>query len=208
MNESSLLKGIASGNQTAFRQLYQLYSDKVYNTVLSYTQNVEDAEEILQDVFISIFDTAAKFQYNSTINTWIYRIAVNKSLDFLRKKNSAKRKGIFLSLYKKDSQEIKYDSTDFIHPGVRLENQENAATLFKVIKKLPDNQKTAFILTHIEDLSQQETADVMKITRKAVESLIQRAKANLKKDLEKYFPERGTQQLNTSKETWTTGKRT
>jgi RNA polymerase sigma-70 factor (ECF subfamily) len=80
---------------------------------------------------------------------------------------------------------------DFAHPGVKLENQEDAKLLFKVIDGLSENQKTAFILTQIEDLPQQEVAEIMKITRKAVESLVQRSKANLKKNLANQYPDRG-----------------
>jgi len=189
--ENKILKEIADGSETALQELYGRYSVRAYNTIISYTQNVEDAEEVLQDVFINVFTSASKFQFNSSVSTWIYRISVNKSLDFLRKKNSNKRKGFFTSLYHKDSNEIKFDTPDFVHPGVKLENKENAAYLFKVIDTLPDNQKTAFILTNVEGLPQQETAEIMKVSRKAVESLVQRAKANLRKGLEKYFPERG-----------------
>tara|TARA_R110000868_G_scaffold209980_2_gene459924 strand:+ start:71 stop:655 length:585 start_codon:yes stop_codon:yes gene_type:complete len=189
--ENKILKEIAGGSEAALQELYGRYSVKAYNTIISYTQNVEDAEEVLQDVFINVYTSASKFQFNSSVSTWIYRISVNKSLDFLRKKNSNKRKGFFTSLYHKDSSEIKFDTPDFVHPGVKLENKENAAFLFKVIDTLPDNQKTAFILTNVEGLSQQETAEIMKVSRKAVESLVQRAKANLRKGLEEYFPERG-----------------
>ena len=189
--ENKILKEIAGGSEAALQELYGRYSVKAYNTIISYTQNVEDAEEVLQDVFINVYTSASKFQFNSSVSTWIYRISVNKSLDFLRKKNSNKRKGFFTSLYHKDSNEIKFDTPDFVHPGVKLENKENAAFLFKVIDTLPDNQKTAFILTNVEGLSQQETAEIMKVSRKAVESLVQRAKANLRKGLEEYFPERG-----------------
>lgn len=198
MNDDETLHAIAEGNETSLRSLYDRYSEKVFNTVISYTQNAEDAEEILQDVFVSIHHTAAKFQFNSSVSTWIYKITVNKSLDFLRRKNTDKRKGIFTSLYKKDSAEIKYDLLEFNHPGIKLENKEDAGFLFKVIDTLPNSQKTAFILTNIEDLSHQEAGDIMNASRKAVESLVQRAKANLRKGLEKYFPERGNHKRNTS----------
>ncbi|MFT6895513.1 MAG: RNA polymerase sigma factor (sigma-70 family), partial [Algoriphagus sp.] len=174
-----------------FKQLYDRYSAKVYNTLLSYTKNAEDAEELLQDVFLTIYNSAASYRSESKVSTWVYRVSVNKSLDFLRKKNSQKRFGIFSSLYRKDSVEILYESVDFAHPGVKLENQEDAKLLFKVIDGLSENQKTAFILTQIEDLPQQEVAEIMKITRKAVESLVQRSKANLKKNLANQYPDRG-----------------
>ncbi len=191
MDEKDYIVQIIKGNEEAFQKLYELYSSKVYNTIISYTKNEEDAEEVLQDVFVTIYNSASTFRLESSVSTWIYRIAVNKSLDFLRKKNSTKRFGIFTSLYKKDSGEIIHESVDFIHPGIKLENKEDSQLLFKAMDSLPENQKTAFILTQIEGLSQQDAADIMKVSRKAVESLLQRSKANLKKDLEKYYPNRG-----------------
>ncbi|MFC5623109.1 RNA polymerase sigma factor [Algoriphagus winogradskyi] len=196
--DSLWIRQLIEGNDLAFKMLYDHYSPKVYNTLLSYTKNAEDAEELLQDVFMTVYNTAKTFRADSSVSTWIYRISVNKALDFLRKKNSTKRFGIFSSLYKKDSAEIKYESVDFIHPGVKLENQENARILFRVIDELSEKQKTVFILTQIEDLSQQEVADILQTTRKAVESLLQRAKANLKVALEKHFPERGNSPKNPS----------
>jgi RNA polymerase sigma-70 factor (ECF subfamily) len=73
---------------------------------------------------------------------------------------------------------------DFHHPGVALDKKENAARLFKAISQLPDNQKTAFTLHKLEDLSYQEVSDVMKTSVSAVESLMHRAKQNLRKILE------------------------
>lgn len=191
LDERSCLQAISNGSEAELERLYHHYADKVYNTVISYTKNEEDAEELLQDVFVTIYNTASKFQFNSSVSTWIYRIAVNKSLDFLRKKNSAKRSGIFTSLYKKGSAEIRYESADFVHPGVKLENKEDAQLLFRAIDALSENQKTAFILTQIEGLPQTEVADIMNQSRKSVESLVQRAKANLRKELIKVFPMRG-----------------
>lgn len=182
---------IARGNENALEKIYEHYSTKVFNTVISYTKNQEDAEELHQDIFVTIFNTASSFRKDAKVSTWIYRIAVNKSLDFLRKKKSLKRGGIFTSLYKKDSGDLAIESTDFIHPGIKMEQTENAQLLFRIIDAIPEKQKTAFILTQIEELSQKEAAEIMKTSRKAVESLLQRAKSNLKKELEKLYPERG-----------------
>jgi RNA polymerase sigma-70 factor (ECF subfamily) len=80
------------------------------------------------------------------------------------------------------------EKADFVHPGVLAEQRERAAYLFKAIAQLPENQKTAFVLSHVEDLSQKEVAAVMEISVKAVESLLQRAKGNLRKYLEGIRP--------------------
>lgn len=179
--EIALLQSLARGNKQAFQQCYGLFSEKVYNTAISYVQNNADAEEITQDVFVKIYQNAGKFQGNSAVGTWVYRITVNASLNHLKKKNRFS----FLSIGPSER-----DQPDFEHPGILLENKEEAKILFKVIQSLPDQQKTAFILSFIEHLPRQEVADIMELSLKAVESLLQRAKGNLRKKLEKIYPNR------------------
>jgi RNA polymerase sigma-70 factor (ECF subfamily) len=84
-----------------------------------------------------------------------------------------------------DGNEPMQELPDFHHPGVAMERKENAARLFKAIARLPENQKTAFTLHKLEDLSYLEISDVMKTSIAAVESLMHRAKQNLRKMLEK-----------------------
>ena len=165
--EQELLNSIVKGDRDAFRQLYELFSDKVYNTAISYTQNVPDAEEVTQDVFTNIFRNASKFKGEAALSTWIYRITVNTSLNHIK----SKKRFSFLSFGSPSM-----DEPDFDHPGILLEKKENARTLFKVINSLPANQKTAFILSFVEGLSRQEVADIMEMNLKAVASLLQRAK--------------------------------
>lgn len=176
-----IIQKITQGDQDAFRELYDLFSEKVYNTALSYTQNEADAEEVTQDVFVAIFKNAAKFKGNSTVNTWVYRITVNTALNFLQRK----KRHSFLQF-----TEIKTSPPDFEHPGVLLENKERAKALFATIDRLPDRQKTAFILSFIEELPRKEVAEIMELSLKAVESLLQRAKQNLSKKLKNQYPNR------------------
>ncbi|WP_109830890.1 RNA polymerase sigma factor [Reichenbachiella versicolor] len=189
--DESLIEAIARQENSALAILYERYSKKVYNTAISYLQNAEDAEEVTQDVFTTIYQKASKYRGEAKVSTWIYRVTVNKSLDMIRRKNSEKRKGFFVSLYKKDSGDLAYDQSTFDHPGVKLEHKENAQQLFKVINELPDKQKSVFILTQVEGLPQVEVAEILNTTRKAVESVLARAKQNLRKKLEKYYPNRG-----------------
>lgn len=179
--ETEIIQAIVSGEQRAFKMLYAGYAEKVYNTALSYSKSIEDAEEITQDVFIKIFKSAASFNGNAALSTWIYRIAVNTSLNYLKKK---KRFTLFKSTFSSA------ENIEFEHPGVLLENKENAATLYKAMECLPDTQKTAFILSYIEELPRQEVADIMETSLKAVEALLQRAKKNMRSELEKRYPHR------------------
>ncbi len=164
-------------------ELYQQYKNIVYNIALQYVQNREDAEEILQDVFITVYEKLDTFRNESTCSTWIYRIAINKSLDFLRALKRKKRFAFITSLFYNGTNELKKDISEFNHPGVLLEQKEELEELFLLINQLPDNQKTALILLKTEDKSQQEVAEIMNISTKAVESLFQRAKNNLKKKI-------------------------
>ena len=189
MLPEQLLQEIASGNQASLKKLYALFKDKVYNTALAYLQNIEEAEEAAQDVFIEIYQSAANFKATSSVSTWIYRITVNKCLDRLRHQKRQKRFAFISSIFKQEGNELAYDAQGFEHPGVQLENKEMASTLFAAIKQLPENQQTVFILKQVEGLHQKEIAEVTGLTEKAVEGLMQRAKANLRKLLEKFYDE-------------------
>lgn len=178
IEEQKLIRAIAEGDQEAFKKLYQLYAERVYNTVISYMQNVEDAEEVTQDVFTSIYKYAKNFKGNSKLSTWIYRISVNTSLNAIKKK--AKRKN-----FHQLSDDL--EKPDFNHPGILIEQKENAASLFRAIDELNDRQKTVFILSIIENLPRKEVANIMDMNLKAVESLLQRAKSSLRQKLEKMY---------------------
>ena len=149
------------------------------------------AEDITQEVFITVFKSILSFNEKSALSTWIYRITVNKSLDHLRAKNRQKRQGIFSRIF--NTEEDVPDPPVFDHPGILLERKEDARYLFEAIETLPDNQKTVFILTQIEELPQKEIAEIMNLSIKAVESLLQRAKANLRKKLSSIYDRRNKQ---------------
>lgn len=154
----------------------------VFNLALQYCQNRQDAEEITQDVFVKIFDKWHTFRKDADPKTWIYRITINQSLDFLKFKQRKKRSFITL-LLGRDKMNHENLLPDFDHPGVLMEQDESLKILMQKIYRLPENQKTVIILLKIEDLSQKEVAKIMKLTEGAVESLFQRAKASLKKIL-------------------------
>jgi RNA polymerase sigma factor (sigma-70 family) len=171
-----------------FDNIFLKNRHQVYNTVLSLLQNQSDAEDVTQEVFVTVYENLKNFKEQSKISTWIYRIAVNKSLDFLKAKKTQKRLGFLISIFgnKNDNREI-YDIPDFVHPGVISERREQAAILFKAIDKLPDNQKVAFNLSKIEGLSYAEIAEIQKISVSSVESLLFRARQNLQKFLREYL---------------------
>lgn len=185
MQEPELIEGLRKGHEKAFEALVHLYQDKIYNTCLGLLQNEWDAEEVTQDVFIKVFESISHFRGEASLGTWLYRIAVTRSLDVQRKKGRKKRKGFIQSLFGREEND--WMAADFHHPGVMAEQKENAAILFKAIGQLPEQQQAAFLLQKLEGLSQQEIADVLKTSAGAVESLLHRARTNLRKLLEDHY---------------------
>jgi RNA polymerase sigma factor (sigma-70 family) len=178
LTETELIERLRKGEQQAYRLLYATYSHKVFNTALGIVQQEQDAENIVQEVFIRVYNGIQDFRQKAALQTWLYRMAVNASLDCLRSRNR---------LYKAGMPETELQVPDFHHPGVVAENKENAALLFKALRRLPDNQMAAFVLQKTEGLSLAEIAAVMQLSEGAVESLLSRAKANLRRLLENLY---------------------
>ncbi len=147
-------------------------------------KNTEEAKDMAQEVFIHVYQNTSKFKGESLMSTWIYRIAVNKCLEEIRRRGRQKRSA---ELQDVDDSVVQNKVTDFQHPGIALENKERAAVLVNAIDQLPEQQKVAFTLAKVEHLSYEEIGKIMKKSSSSVESLIFRAKQNLKKLLEDYY---------------------
>lgn len=183
--ELVLIERLKQGDESAFRTLVEQYQDLVYNTALGIVQNQSDAEDVAQEVFIQVFRSIGSFKSEAKLSTWIYRITTTRSLDLLRAKKSKKRFGLLKRLWETEEESPVENISDFNHPGVSLERKEEAAQLMAAITQLPENQKVAFILHKLEGLSYLEIAEIMGNTLPAVESLMHRARLNLRKILEK-----------------------
>ncbi len=181
-----LIKDLQQGVQQAFSQLVESYQHMVFNVALGIIQQHEEAEDIAQEVFLQVHQSVKDFKGEAKLSTWLYRITITKSLDWQRRKNRKKRFGVVQNLFGLNNEVI-YEAPEFYHPGVAMENKENAATLFKAINVLPDNQKIAFTLNKVEGLSYQDVADVMNVTVASVEAYLHRAKENLRKSLYNYY---------------------
>jgi RNA polymerase sigma-70 factor (ECF subfamily) len=186
MNEWTLIEQLKQGDEAAFRAIVDTWQNMVFNTAIGIVQNAEDAEDITQEVFVQVYQSVATFKGDSKFSTWLYRIAVTKSLDHERRKKRKKRFAFVKSLFGEDSA-IEVNPPDFNHPGIVLDKKEDASLLFQTIKELPENQRIAFTLHKVEGLSYQEVSEVMKTTVSSVESLMHRAKNNLRKKLETHY---------------------
>jgi RNA polymerase sigma-70 factor (ECF subfamily) len=171
---TDFFKKLKAGDKVAFNQLVELYSDRVLNTCYRFLVNKEDAEDISQEVFVEVFQSVRSFRGDSKLSTWIYRIAVTKSLDELKKRKRKKRITAIGRILHLD------DVADWIAGGIMPDNElqqgEKMNEIMIALDSLPDNQRVAFTLSKIEGYSNKEIADIMNTTIIAVESLVSRAK--------------------------------
>lgn len=186
MDDQNLLTALQIGSEQGYKELVDTYQEKVLNICLGYFPVYQDAEDITQEVFVKLFETIDNFRGEASLKTWVYRVAVNKCLEKLRYRKRGKRMAFFHSLIGLE-EHASHVASSFDHPGVALENKERTELLYKHIARLSEKQRTAFILHRMEGLSYQEIAGIMEVSLSSVESLLFRAKQNLKKSLRHYY---------------------
>ena len=187
MDESELINEVKAGKATAFKTLVEQYQDRVINTCYGFVRDKEDARDVAQDVFIEIYQSLENFREEAKLSTWIYRISVTKSLDFLRRKNRKKRMGKFKRLFNIDDVAERLEQPSGSNPDKNVEKMERDRILQQAIDRLPENQKIAVTLSKYEGFSNKEISGIMNTSVSSVESLIHRAKVNLKKKLYRYY---------------------
>jgi RNA polymerase sigma-70 factor (ECF subfamily) len=184
MIDSDIINLILQGDREKFRLLVERYQSIVFRTCMGFLHDKNDADDLTQDVFIQVYQSLQGFKGEAAFSTWIYRIAINASLNMVRK---SKRNPV---LHRLDTlfgagrdKEISFPVSDTENPESMLIRQEHSEWVQKALDKLPDNQRVAIILSKYDDLSQKEIAEIMNTSEGAVESLIQRAKKNLRMKL-------------------------
>jgi len=172
---------------TAFRAFIEAHQQQVYNLVLKMVQYVHDAEEITQDVFVDVYRKPDAYRGDAAVSTWLYRIAMNKCIDHLRRQQRKKRH--FLSaFFAPGITNAAEEPSHAHHPGVVTEQKEKLAILFRALNQLPANQHTAWVLGELENMSYKEISEVMQLSVSSVESLLFRARKNVKKILSGMYP--------------------
>lgn len=184
MEEFEIIRDILKGDKEKFRLLVEKYKQLVFRTCMGFVHDKDDADDLTQEVFIQAYQSLSKFKKESAFSTWLYRIAVNASLNKIRKESGRSFLQRIESMF---SGEIKNDppfsSSDLDNPENIFIRQEHSHWIQKALDSLPENQRTAIILSRYDDLPQKEVAEIMNITEGAVEALLQRAKKNLREKL-------------------------
>ncbi len=179
MDDAQLMQRVREGDEAAFRLIVETHQRQILNLCYRFVANQQDAEEVAQDVFIHLFRSAKTYQPTAKLSTYLYRIAVNLSLNRIRDR---KRKRMFSLEAMKSERHRELPHPDG-SPDRILEKSELAAQVRKVLDGLPESQRTAVVLKRFEGMSYEEIAGVMHCSVSAVESLLHRAKIGLKKKL-------------------------
>ncbi|HLO92089.1 MAG TPA: RNA polymerase sigma factor [Lentimicrobium sp.] len=174
---------IMHDNATSAKWLVDAYQVKVYNVCYSLLHNHHNAEDVTQDVFLEVIKHIDSFRGDSKLSTWIYRIAVNRSLNFIR---SARKRQIFKYIDELLSLSVSEESNFAYRPDPGNQDEQRLI-LQKALDTLPEKQRIAFTLNKIDDLSYKEISEIMNISHASVESLIHRAKLKLQKLLKDYY---------------------
>jgi RNA polymerase sigma-70 factor (ECF subfamily) len=175
------IQALQRGDVHAFEVLVLSYEKKVLNMCWYILQNKEEAEDATQDVFITIYQSIHKFKGEAKLSTWIHRITLNKCLENIRRAKRKKRFGIH--------QRIDTDFMDHTidlekNPAQVLMEKERTKAFLTAVQHLPENQRIAYTLHHMEEFSYKEISESMSLSLSAIESLIFRAKQQLKRQLE------------------------
>jgi len=184
--ELELVEELRQGSLEAFHELVEHYTEKAYHLALRITRNKEDAEEIVQDVFVTVHHKINRFEGKSAFSSWLYRITVNAAFMKLRKRKQ--HQAISFEELGASSHENmvsnRSDACDVNYMSSRHELQEALQT---AIVRLPEEYRTIFVLRDIDGLSNQEVGQMLNISVPAVKSRLHRSRLMLRKRLTKFY---------------------
>ena len=193
MNEGQTdfsVQALKAGDRAEFARLVDAYSSKIYRLALRMLGNSPDAEDVLQNTFLKVFQHIKEFESRSSLSTWLYRIASNEALMLLRKRKNE----ITLTDTEPEDDESDYSPVQLTDwcclPEEEFVSSESSAALDQAIQHLPEKLRIVFVLRDIEALSIQETSQTLELSETAVKTRLLRARLHLREYLSSYYSER------------------
>lgn len=181
-----LVEAIANGDVAAFEELVRRHDKKLLRIARQVTRSLEDAQDVVQETFLKVFERLHQFQRTSKFSTWLVRIAVNQALMKLRKKRFAQE--LPLEYEGSEGESLPIDVTDWSPDPERLYSRsELHEILRKALEKLSPSLRIVFILRDVEGLSLDETTAVLRLQPSAVKARLYRARLQLRESLSKHF---------------------
>ena len=190
-NEEALVRDLQNGNLEAYDKIVSIYQKKIYGLSFNLTRNQMDAQDVTQEVLLTLFRKINLFQGKSAFSSWVYRITVNASYMRLRTKKKEPNVSI-------DELMPSFNSAGFQQEKIQDWSENTESLIFtnetrnvinKAVDLLPEKEKVVFLLRDVEGLSTEKAGEILDLTIPAVKSRLHRARLFLRKKLSNYFEE-------------------
>jgi RNA polymerase sigma-70 factor (ECF subfamily) len=187
------IEALQAGDRREFARLVDTYSGPLHRLALKMLGNEPDAEDVLQNTFLKVFQHIGGFEGRSSLSTWLYRIASNEALMMLRKRRSETTFTDTLPEEDEDRISDPVELTDWCClPEEEFLSTESKAALDRAVQHLPETLRIVFVLRDIENLSIHETSQALGLSETAVKTRLLRARLRLREELGSYYGERLT----------------
>lgn len=183
-----IVERVLKGDVDSFALLVNKYQDRIYSAVFNYVSNPEDAVDVSQETFVKAYSKLHSFDSASAFYTWLYRIAINTAIDYIRRKKSRPADSLDDTKYTESGFEpVSYDMTS--DPETMLSRGIQKQSLRNAIHSLSEKLRNVIILHDVEGLSQEEVAEILRIPVGTVKSRVSRGRAELRYILQKQMGE-------------------
>jgi RNA polymerase sigma-70 factor (ECF subfamily) len=187
INDQELIAGLKAHEAQACEQLIADYADMVYRVCYRILQDPGDAEDAMQETFITVYRNIDSFRGDSKLSSWLYRVAANKSLSILRSRKRKQERNI--SLETDEGEELPITDENIIIPEELLLREENLQALQEALDAMSPKLRAAVILYELEDLSMKETAEALEISESAAKLRVHRGRIFLQQYLSQRLQE-------------------
>lgn len=187
ISDTTLIESFQAGCSESFDELMRRYETKVYNLALRLTRNIEDAQEVLQDVFVTVYRKVDGFEGKAKFSSWLYRITVNAAFMKLRKRRQDQSMSLSEILPQLAHSDLGQQSTFSFRADSLALNNEIKRVLDQAIGRLPEDYRAVFILRDVDGLSNKEVSDILSLTIPAVKSRLHRSRMMLRKRLQRFY---------------------
>lgn len=183
LEDQDMVRAVREGDTTAYRGLVEKYQQRVYGLIYGMVRNREDARDLTQEAFVKAYNNLDSFRLESSFYTWLYRIAMNVTIDFIRKRKRRATSGFDEGIASRDDDggisEIHHQDS----PSRALERKQLYGRIMDAISRLPEDQRQVLLLREVEGLAYKEIAAIMDIPEGTVMSRLYYARKKLQKAL-------------------------
>jgi len=187
-DDFQLVEAFRKGDEKAFEEIVRRYQRQVANIIYLTLGNREEVDDLSQEVFIRVYRSLGRFQFDASLYSWIYRIVVNLCIDEVRRKKI--RKAVSLEFFTERRLEGEKRSKEHATASDDMLKEEKKRIIVDALQRLSPVHRTVIVLREYEDMSYEEIAKTLHISAQAVKSRIFRAREELRKSLKDYFKER------------------